>query len=52
MRSASVLELPAGSIYVSGTQLGDRLLIKPPDQLDQYLQLQQSESPPVGTTGT
>jgi uncharacterized membrane protein (UPF0127 family) len=43
LRSASVLELPAGSIYNSGTQLGDRLLIDSPEHVDQYLESQQSE---------
>ena len=52
LHSASVLELPAGSIYSSGTQMGDRLLIKSPEQVDRYLQSQQSESPPVTNTGT
>jgi len=41
--SASVLELPAGSIYNSGTQVGDRLLIDSPERVDQYLESQQSE---------
>jgi uncharacterized membrane protein (UPF0127 family) len=49
---ASVLELPAGSIYKSGTQVGDRLLIQAPDQVDRYLESQQSGSLPVKDTGT
>ncbi len=49
---ASVLELPAGSIYKSGTQVGDRLLIQSPDQLDRYLESQQSGSLPFKDTGT
>lgn len=44
LRCASVLELPAGAIYSSGTQLGDRLLIEPPDQVDRYLESRQSAS--------
>jgi len=52
MRCDSVLELPAGSIYKSGTQVGDRLLIKSPEQVDRYLESQDSESPPVRDTGT
>lgn len=35
--AASVLELPVGSIYSSGTQVGDTLLIKSPEQVEQYL---------------
>ena len=33
---ASVLELPARSIFGSGTRVGDQLLIGSPDQLDAY----------------
>ena len=43
LHAASVLELPPGSIYRSDTQVGDRLLIKPPDQLGRYLESHQSE---------
>jgi hypothetical protein len=50
LRCDSVLELPAGSIYKSGTQVGDRLLIKSPEQVDQYLESRQRESTePMGT---
>jgi uncharacterized membrane protein (UPF0127 family) len=52
LRCASVLELPSGSIYKSGTQVGDRLLIKSPEQLDRYLESQHSDSFPVEGTGT
>ena len=52
LRCASVLELPPGSIYKSGTQVGDRLLIKSPEQVDRYLESQQCESPPFEDTGT
>jgi hypothetical protein len=46
-----VLELPAGSIYKSGTQVGDRLLIKSPEQVDRYLESRLSESPEAMDTG-
>jgi uncharacterized membrane protein (UPF0127 family) len=52
LRCASVLELPPGSIYKSGTQVGDRLLIQSPEQVDRYLASQQCESPPFEDTGT
>jgi len=52
LHCASVLELPAGSIYQSGTQVGDQLLIKSPEQVGRYLESQQRESPPVENTGT
>ena len=52
LRCASVLELPPGSIYKSGTQVGDRLLIQSPEQVDRYLESQQCESPPFEDTGT
>jgi hypothetical protein len=52
LRCASVLELPAGSIYKSGTQVGDRLLIQTPEQVDRYLESQQNGSLPVKETGT
>ena len=50
--AASVLELPAGSIYISGTQVGDRLLIKSPEQVDRYLEEQHGEDPHALDTGT
>jgi uncharacterized membrane protein (UPF0127 family) len=43
LRCNSVLELPAGSIYSSGTRVGDRLLIKSPEQVDRYLESQQTD---------
>lgn len=49
---ASVLELPAGSIYISGTQKGDRLLIKSPEKVGEYLESQQAESSRALDTGT
>lgn len=45
LRCASVLELPAGAIYLSGTQVGDQLLIKSPEHLDKYLESRQVEAP-------
>jgi hypothetical protein len=44
-RSASVLELPAGAIYLSGTQVGDRLMIKSPEHVDKYLESQKTDAP-------
>jgi len=51
LRCNSVLELPAGSIYSSGTRVGDRLLIKSPEQVDRYLESQQTDfgARPTGT---
>ena len=47
-RCDSVLELPAGAIFNSGTQVGDRLLIKSPDHLDKFLESQQQlDSKPI-----
>lgn len=37
MKCASVLELPTRTIYSSQTQLGDQLLICPPEELKTYL---------------
>ena len=39
-RCASVLELPARSIYDSGTQVGDQLLIGSPADLNRYWESQ------------
>jgi uncharacterized membrane protein (UPF0127 family) len=33
---ASVLQLPAGSVSGSGTEIGDQLLICPPDEMERY----------------
>lgn len=52
LRCDSVLELPAGSIYNSGTQVGDQLLIRSPEQVDRYLEAQHTACPPVENTGT
>jgi hypothetical protein len=43
---ASVLELPPRSIYGSGTQLGDQLLICSPEKMMSYWASQQREQPP------
>jgi uncharacterized membrane protein (UPF0127 family) len=51
LRCSSVLELPAGSIYKSGTQVGDRLLIKSPEQVDRYMESRLSETPEAVDTG-
>lgn len=37
MRSASLLELPAHTIYASQTRLGDQLLICSPEEMESYL---------------
>jgi uncharacterized membrane protein (UPF0127 family) len=33
LKAASILELPARSIYGSGTELGDVLMVRPPEEL-------------------
>jgi uncharacterized membrane protein (UPF0127 family) len=43
---ASVLELPARSIYGSGTQVGDQLLICSPEKMLDYWATRYSEQPP------
>jgi uncharacterized membrane protein (UPF0127 family) len=45
---ASVLELPARSIFDSGTRVGDQLLIRSPEDLNHYWESQRGE---VGLTG-
>ena len=44
-RCASVLELPARSIYESGTRVGDQLIICPPAEMHAYLTSGVQESP-------
>jgi len=44
MNSASILELPARSIYQSGTQLGDQLMIRTPQDMERYWISQEPES--------
>lgn len=48
-RCASVLELPTRSIFGSGTQVGDELVVCSPEQLYEYWRTKQqsTESPPV-----
>ena len=43
---ASVLQLPARSIYGSGTQVGDQLLICSPEKMLDYWATRYSEQPP------
>ena len=43
----SVLELPAGSIYNSGTQVGDKLLIRSPEGVDVYFESLQRQNSKV-----
>ena len=43
---ASVLELPAKSIFGSGTEIGDRLLIVSPEEMDAYWASQRPEGQP------
>jgi uncharacterized protein len=40
----SVLELPARTIYSSQTQVGDELLICPPDEMEEYLKDKNQET--------
>jgi hypothetical protein len=42
---ASVLELPPRSIYGSGTQVGDQLMICSPEKMQAYWASQQREQP-------
>jgi len=37
LRSSSLLQLPAHTIYASHTKLGDRMLICPPREMETYL---------------
>jgi uncharacterized membrane protein (UPF0127 family) len=41
-RCSSVLELPTRTIYFSQTQVGDELLICPPEEMRQYLEENQT----------
>jgi uncharacterized membrane protein (UPF0127 family) len=41
---ASVLELPARAIYESGTQVGDQLMICPPEDIYAYWQTQEQSA--------
>jgi uncharacterized membrane protein (UPF0127 family) len=44
LQSDSVLELPARSIYDSGTQVGDQLLICSPQEMEAYWAAQRSRA--------
>jgi uncharacterized protein len=44
IHSASVLELPTRTIYSSQTQVGDRLLISPAEQMEGRLEQDQTKS--------
>jgi uncharacterized membrane protein (UPF0127 family) len=43
--SESVLELPAKTIFLSGTQVGDQLMICTPDEMERYWAAQRVEVP-------
>jgi uncharacterized protein len=45
LRCASVLELPAKTIYSSGTQIGDQLKICSPGEMTAYLDAEKSKEP-------
>ena len=47
MNSESVLELPPRSIYGSGTQIGDQLLICRPEEMEAYWEARAAESQAV-----
>ena len=47
LQSASVLELPPRSIYGSGTEVGDQLLICTAEQMEAYWASKAGERPPV-----
>jgi uncharacterized protein len=49
MNSESVLELPPRSIYGSGTQLGDQLMICRPEEMEAYWNSKAGEPPSVVT---
>jgi hypothetical protein len=40
---SSVLELPTRTIYSSQTRVGDELLIRPPEEMQQYLEENQNK---------
>jgi uncharacterized protein len=47
MNSESVLELPPRSVYGSGTQVGDQLMICTPEEMESYWEAKASEAPAV-----
>jgi len=48
VHAKSVLELPARTIYVSGTQVGDSLLICAPEEMENYWRREEAGSAPGG----
>lgn len=50
LKCASVLELAARTIYSSETQVGDQLLICPPDEMQEYLR--NAHARPFGKTAS
>lgn len=48
LKAASVLQLPAGSIASSGTQVGDQVLVRSPEQFDEYWAAQRPLEAPQG----
>jgi uncharacterized membrane protein (UPF0127 family) len=49
LHSESVLELPVRTIYESGTQIGDQLMIGTPDKMEAYWASQSEGAPPLKT---
>jgi len=47
LQSESVLELPVRTIYESGTQIGDQLMICTPDKMEAYWAAQSEGAPPL-----
>lgn len=43
-QSSSVLEMPPRTIYSSNTQVGDKLMICPPDEMEKYWKTQQTNA--------
>jgi uncharacterized protein len=50
MHCDSVLELPIRSIYSSNTQIGDRLIIMTPEEMQIHWEQQRQASPDVGVS--
>ena len=50
-KCASVLQLPAGTVGESGTRIGDRLLICPPEEMEQYWTGSRQEAEREGKPG-
>ena len=49
LRCESVLELPARSVYGSGTQIGDQLLICTPQEMESYWAAQTPKEAPTNS---